>query len=204
VAIAVVAALLVAPAASAQTKWVRGIVASVGADTVTLKVGDKDMTFKVEKDTELIARGAGAASREAEKMGQPGVKFTDFVKVGEGLEVHYKEAGGTMTATEIRPRVNVPKEGVAPAERTGGSAKGTVSAVTGNSITVKGDKEYQFTVTPKTTVIGTGVGTKTRELKEKGQAATVRDLVGMGDMVIVSYREPGMEAIEIRIAMKGK
>jgi len=62
-ALALVASLLFAPVASAQEKWVRGSVVSVGADTLTVKAAGKDMTFKVDKGTELIARGAGTASR---------------------------------------------------------------------------------------------------------------------------------------------
>ena len=34
-------------------------------------------------------------------MGAAGVKFADFVKPGVGVEVHYKDVGGTLMATEV-------------------------------------------------------------------------------------------------------
>ena len=62
VAVVLLASLAAAPAVSAQTKYVRGTVASVGPDTVTVTVAGKEMTFKVTKDTELTARGGGPRS----------------------------------------------------------------------------------------------------------------------------------------------
>ncbi|RPI20378.1 MAG: hypothetical protein EHM57_08175 [Actinobacteria bacterium] len=63
-------------------------------------------------------------------------------------------------------------------------------------------KPMTFSVSPKTMVIGTGVGTKIRELKEAGKGATVPDLVGINDEVIVTYQDK--MASEIRIAMKAR
>jgi hypothetical protein len=201
-AIAVVASLVFAPVASAQGKVVRGKVVTVGTDTVTVNVAGKDLTFKVDKETDLIARGAGTAQRQAEKEGAPGVMLGKFVKPGEGVEVHYKEAGDVMTATEIRAGISVPESGamVAPT----GSARGVVGTVAADSITVKGEKEWTFKVDSKTVVIGTGVGTLTKKMKAEGKAPTITDLVGVGDTVIVSFKEAGgaMQAHEIRIATK--
>ena len=98
---ALVASLVFAPVASAQTKWVRGTVVSAAGDTVVVNAAGKDMTFKVDKTTELTARGAGTAQKEAEKMGASGVKIMDFVKPGVGVEVQYKDVGGVLMATEI-------------------------------------------------------------------------------------------------------
>jgi hypothetical protein len=202
-AIAVVASLVFVPVASAQGKVVRGKVVTVGTDTVTVNVAGKDLTFKVDKETDLIARGAGTAQRQAEREGTAGVMLGKFVKPGEGVEVHYKDAAGAMTATEIRAGIAVP-EGGAMVSVPSGSARGSVTAVAANSITVKGDKEWTFAIDSKTMVIGRGVGTITKQMKEKGQAPTVKDLVGVGDTVIVSFKEVGgaMQASEIRIATK--
>jgi len=201
-AIAVVASLVFAPVASAQAKVVRGNVVTVGTDTVTVNVAGKDLTFKVDKETDLIARGAGTAQRQAEKEGAPGVALGKFVKPGEGVEVHYKEAAGVMMATEIRAGISVPASGAVSVPT--GSAKGAVAAVAADSITVKGEKEWTFKVDAKTVVIGRGVGTLTKQFKEKGKAPTITDLVGVGDTVIVSFKEAGgaMQAHEIRIATK--
>ena len=201
-AIAVVASLVFAPVASAQGKVVRGKVVAVGADTLTVNVAGNDMTFKVDKETDLVARGAGTAQREAEKEGAAGVTFGKFVKPGDGVEVHYKETAGAMMATEIRAGIAVPEAGAVSVP--GGSGRGSVIDVAADSITVKGENEWKFMIDSKTVVIGRGVGTMTKQMKQKGQAPTVKDLVGVGDTVVVSFKEVGgvMRAHEIRIVSK--
>jgi hypothetical protein len=201
---AIVVSLVFAPVASAQTKWVRGTVVSVVADTVVIKAAGKDMTFKVDKTTELVARGAGTAQREAEAKGAGGVKLVDFVKPGVGVEVQYKEAGGVMTATEIHSGIVV-KEGAVTEEVTGGSARGSLLVVANDSITVKGaDKEWKFVVDTKTSVVGTGMGTINRKFKAEGKAPTMTDLLGAGDQVIVYFKEAGgvARASEVRVMTK--
>lgn len=203
-AIAVVASLVFAPVASAQGKVVRGKVVAVGTDSVTVNVAGTDLIFKVDKETDLVARGAGTAQREAEREGAPGVALGKFVKPGEGVEVHYTEAAGAMTATEIRAGIAVPGGAAMEMAAPSGSARGSVTDIAADSITVKGDKEWTFMINSKTVVIGRGVGTMTKQMKEKGQAPTVKDLVGVGDTVVVSFKEVGgaMQASEIRIAAK--
>jgi len=205
--LALVASLVFAPVSLAQTKWVRGTVVSVTGDTFVVKVAGTDMTFKVDKATELTARGAGTAQREAEKMGAPGVKFAEFVKPGVGVEVHYKDVAGTLTAIEVHSGL-APTEGTASAaaaETTGGSARGTISAISNASVTVKGDaQEWTFAVDPKTLVVGTGMGTITRQFKAEGKAPTITDLLGVNDKVIVYFKEAAgaKRASEIRVTAK--
>jgi len=202
-AVALVASLVFAPVASAQEKWVRGTVVSVTGDTLVVTVMGKDMSFKVDKSTQLTARGAGQAQRQAEAKGAEGVKLAEFVKPGTGVEVHYKDVGGTLTATELYP--GPVKEGASGPEATGGSARGTITAVGGASITVKGDaKEWTFAVDPKTAVVGTGLGTITRQFKEQGKTPTVADLLGVNDKVIVYFQDTAgaLKATEIRVTAK--
>ena len=204
VVVMVLAALLVAaPVASAQTKWVRGTVASLGPDTVTLTVAGKEMTFKVTKDTELTARGAGTAQRKAEMTGAAGVKFVDFVKPGVGVEIHYKDVGGVLTATDIHSGL-APSEGTTGAAAPGGSVRGTVTAISGTSITVKdGAKDWVFAVDGKTRVVGQGLGTLNEKFKAEGKAPTILDLVGVNDRVYVYYQEgANPRASEIRMILK--
>jgi hypothetical protein len=204
VLVAVVASIVFAPVASAQTKWVRGTVVSVVGDTVVVKAAGKDMTFKVDKNTVLTARGAGTAQRQAEMTGAAGVKLVGFVKPGVGVEVQYTEAGGVMTVTEIHSGITV-REGATGDEVTGGSANGTVTAIMGDTITVKGgDKEWKFAIDRKTTVVGVGLGTIDRQFKEQGKSPTITDLLGTNDKVIVYFKELGgaMRASEIRVTAK--
>ena len=205
VAVALVVALVWAPVTSAQTKYVRGTVVSVTGDTFVVKAGGTDMTFKVDKATELTARGAGKAQAAAEAKGAAGVKFSDFVKAGQGVEVHYKDVGGVLTAVEVHSGLP-PAEGTAPAaESAGGSARGTVTAISNASITVKGDaQEWTFTVDPKTSVMGTGLGTINRQFKEQGKSPTITDLLGVNDKVVVNFKEAAgaKRASEIRVTAK--
>jgi len=204
VALAVVASLVFAPVTSAQTKWVRGTVVSVSGDTFVVKAAGKDMTFKVDKATELTARGAGRAQAEAEKQGAAGVKFADFVKAGVGVEVHYKDVAGTLLATEVHSGLP-PTEGSVSAEVTGGSARGTVTAISNSSITVKGEaQEWTFTVDSKTLVLGTGMGTINRQFKEQGKSPTITDLLAANDKVVVYFKEAAgaKRASEIRVTSK--
>ena len=81
-AIVVVASLVLAPANSfaAQAKGKStGTVSAVGADSVTVKVAGKDMTFKVDAKTDVIATGAGTKTKEAKKEGMKGPKFSEVV-----------------------------------------------------------------------------------------------------------------------------
>jgi hypothetical protein len=201
---ALVASLVFAPVASAQTKWVRGTVVSAVGDTVVVTAAGKEMTFKVDKNTELMARGAGRAQREAEAKGAAGVKLTDFVKAGVGVEVQYKDVGGVLMANAIHSGVTV-REGAASEEVTGGSVRGAVTVVGNDSISVKGaDKEWKFMVDPKTAVVGTGLGTITRQFKEQGKSPTITDLLGVGDQVVVYFKDAGgtVRANEVRVMTK--
>ncbi len=207
--LAVVALLIPATAIVAvaqDTKWVRGKVTAIGADSVSVSIHGKDMKFTVDKDTTLTAEGAGTAARK-----EGGVKLADFVKVGEGLEVKYHEKGTMLHAAEIR-KVAVSGEGESSEDKKPASAApktetvmGTVTAVTQKSLTVKGSSEWTFDVDSKTEVTGQGVGTKIREMKEAGgKGATIVDLVGNGDSVTVVYHDMGAtkHAAEVRITRR--
>ena len=79
-------------------------------------------------------------------------------------------------------------------------AQGTVTAVTDNSLTVKGkDAEWTFTVDNKTDVIGKGMGTKETQLKEEKKSPRLTDFVKNGDEVAVSYNEASKLATRIRV-----
>lgn len=87
------------------------------------------------------------------------------------------------------------------------TAKGTISAVTGDSVTVKGDnaQEMTFKVDAKTKVVGKGGTTATREAQQKGEAGPkLSDVLKSGDQVEVKYTEAAgvMTASDIRITMK--
>ncbi len=206
VGIALVGYLLIAPpAAQAQeSKWVRGTVTSLSGDQLVVKVGGQDMTFTVDKSTEVIARGGGTAAREAKAKGEAGAKLGDILKPGEGVEVHYTTEGTTNKATMIRGGISntaMKAEG----ETEGKSVTGDVKAVTADKITVSAEgKEYEFAADPKIRVVGVGAGTMAREMKQKGQKPSLTEFLSDGDHVMVSYTDKGgtPQASEIRILRK--
>lgn len=82
------------------------------------------------------------------------------------------------------------------------SARGTVTAVGGDSITVKSaERELKFTVDPKTVLTASGAGTAERKAEAAGKPGTrLADFVKTGDAVEVTYQETGstMRATDIR------
>ena len=172
-----------------DTKTATGTVTAVGADSVTVKVMDKDMTFNVDAKTDVIASGAGHKSKAAQEKGMAGPKLADVLKPGQPVEVKYHDMGGTFHAASIRAVASAGGGAGSMSEPTKTLA-GTVKAVAADSLTVTGAdmKDMVFSVDAKTLVVGTGIGTKSQE---KGGKVTVADLLGMGDKVTVTYHETG-------------
>ena len=175
------------PAAMAQgTKTVKGSVAVLGADSITVRVGEKDMTFAVDAKTQIVAPGGSTKTREAKAEGKTGPMLTDVVKVGQAVEVSYHEQG--MHAATVRAVVVPPAPG--PAAPKAMTATGVVSAVSGNSLTIKGKAgDTTFAIDSKTTVSGTGIGTADRKLREGGEKPTITVFVKEGDTVTVTYQD---------------
>src|SRR5829696_3390083 len=72
------------------------------------------------------------------------------------------------------------------------SASGTVSAVSNDSLTVKGKTdEWTFAVDKSTTVKAKGATHKTAAMKADGKATAITDFVKTGDMVMVRYHDMG-------------
>jgi hypothetical protein len=85
------------------------------------------------------------------------------------------------------------------------TASGVVSAVSGDSLTVKGkdagkDAEWTFHVDAKTTVIGKGAGTKAKDMKDAKKPTQIVDFVKTGDAVTVKYDDATKHASEVRLA----
>lgn len=211
VAIAVV--LGVAVVAAQGTKTVRGSVAKTGPNAVTVKVGDRDMTFVVDSSTQVIARGGSTATRKAQAEGKPGTPYTDIVKAGQGVEVAYHESGMHAASIRVLPSVPPPPPPAATTGQAAGAApktmraSGVVSAVTGSSLTIKGSGgETTFVIDSKTNVIGRGAGTKAKAMKSEGQKTTIGDFVHTGDTVNVTYKEEGgaKHASQVRVTAQAK
>jgi hypothetical protein len=206
------AVLVAAAPALAQTKTVKGSVTNVGASSITVKVAGKDMTFNVDTKTTVVAKGASTKTREAQAAGKTGPGITEVVKMGEPVEVVYHEK--EMHADTVRAISSVPAASSAKSEAAKGeaaakpkamTAAGVVSAVTGNSLTIKEKSgDATFSVDNKTVVSGTGLGTAGRKLMEAGGKPTLGDFVKDGDTVSVTYHDAGgtKTASTVRIVHK--
>jgi uncharacterized low-complexity protein len=72
------------------------------------------------------------------------------------------------------------------------TATGKVSAVTADSVTVKGkDGEWKFDVDKATTVVAKGGSTKMAAIKKDNKPAVVTEFVSVGDDVSVKYHDLG-------------
>jgi Domain of unknown function (DUF5666) len=88
------------------------------------------------------------------------------------------------------------------------TAKGTVTAVSADSVTVKaGAQDMKFVVDSSTTVTASGAGTKTRKAAAEGKKPAVNELLTAGTPVEVRYHDQGgtLHAASIRaIASAGE
>jgi hypothetical protein len=77
---------------------------------------------------------------------------------------------------------------------------GTVASISPDAITINArDEQVKLVVDTKTKVVGTGVGTKTAEMKKDKKTPQIIDLVKIGDVVSASYDETSKQAKEVRI-----
>ena len=88
------------------------------------------------------------------------------------------------------------------------NAMGTVSAVTVDSLTVKGKgtDTWTFTIDKDTTVTAKGATHKTLELKAEGKTNKLTEFVKVGDSVTVGYHDLGAKkhAATIRVTAQAK
>jgi hypothetical protein len=196
------------PLAAAQdTKTTRGSVTAVGGSSITVKTGDATQTFNIDDKTDITARGASTATRTARAAGKAGPTIADIVKVGDGVEIKYHEAGMHAASVRVLPQsanLNPPPPPPPPAPKTM-TATGVVTAVTGTSLTLKTKEgEQTFVIDAKTEVVGKGLGTKSAQAKEAGKTTVLSDFVGAGDEVGVRYteRDGAKHASEVRVDRK--
>jgi len=206
----------VVTAVAQPTKSVSGTITAVGPDSVTVKVKDQDMKFTVDHTTDVITHGGTTATLAAKSSGKSGPALSTLVKPGQHVEVKYHEQamhaasvrvlGGT-TPAPATAATTAPEKPKAPAEEKPKSmtASGTVTAMTGSSLTVKtaaGDST--FSIDSKTKIIGTGLGTKSKEAAAEGKKQVLADVIGVGDSVSVTYHDVAgaKHAAEVRLRQK--
>ena len=98
---AAAAAASASPASAASTT-ANGKVKSVTGTSLVVTDNGKDLTFVVDKDTKVLAKGAGTATQAAGGS----IAFTKLVGVGDEVSVSYAGTGQAMRATEVRIAVS--------------------------------------------------------------------------------------------------
>ena len=77
---------------------------------------------------------------------------------------------------------------------------GKVTAVSSDSVTVSGKAgEEKLVVDSKTTVVGRGLGTKSKEMKKDEKPTKIDDFVKVGDEVTAKYDDVTKHASEVRV-----
>jgi hypothetical protein len=76
----------------------QGKVKSITGGVLTLEWDGRDATFAVDRDTNVLVRGASKATRKG------GVPITDLVHNGDIVRVSYRDVNGSMTVSEIQIR----------------------------------------------------------------------------------------------------
>ncbi len=197
------------PALAQGTKTVKGSVKEVGANTITVSVAGKDMTFNVDAKTNVVAHGGSTKAKAAEAAGKTGPGIAEVLKAGEAVEVAYHEAGMHADTVKVIPSVPPPPPPAAKEaedQKTKATTEsGVVSAVTGNSLTVKGKAgETTFTVDGKTVVSGSGFGSAGQKITDAGGKVTLSEFVHTGDSVTVTYHDTGVAKMASKVHVTKK
>lgn len=198
------ALMLAVPGYAQETKTARGTVSAVSADSITVKAGAQDVKVMVDAKTEVIAAGGSTATRAAAAKGAAGPRLAELVKIGDNVEVSYRESGGIAHATAVRKVRSAGAGGgsVSAGKPATMTSNGTVTTISGNALTISGSSggggtfTQTFTVDATTKVVADGAGTASAKGK-----VTITDLVAKGNQVTVTYREAAdaLHATEVRV-----
>jgi hypothetical protein len=198
-------ATFVGPAGAQESKSARGTVTAIAGDSVTVKAGTQELKFTVDAKTTVVVEGGGTADRAAAAKGT-GPKLAELLKVGEAVEVSYRESAGVLLATSVRRVSSAGASGGGTSDQKAAekseTASGNVTDVTQTSLTIAGSGSggtkftQTYTIDANTKVVGEGVGTAA----SKGKV-TITDLVKKGDPVTVTYTASGstVRATEVRV-----
>ena len=189
--------------AVAQSKEFRGQVLTVSNSSLAVQAGEKALNFLIDKDTLLQANGAGTRTRDAKAAGKEsaGIKVTDYLKPGGAVLVSYREVDGKNRALSIRSissAGSVGGEAATSVEATK-NALGTVKSISGARLILdQGGHDMTFTIDHETDVLARG---GTRATKNAGGGVRITDIVHVGDLVRVQYRDVNgsMTAFEVQL-----
>ena len=198
----VLAVLVGHAAAEAQSKEIRGSAVAVSDSFLSVKAGEQTLSFVINRDTLVEAKGASTRTRRAESAGNsPAIKVTDYVKPGDPVLVSYRAADGKNLALAVRPISAVGTTGAAAGSTKNIQAK--VKSISGNALILdQNGRDVRFTLDRETDVLAIGA---TRATRKAGGSVPITDLVHAGDIVWVEYLEAAgsMKAVEVQVRMRG-
>ena len=93
--------------AAAKALTASGVVSAVSADSLTVKGKGGEWTFAVDKDTHVSASGASRKTAALKGDKKPST-ISEYVKVGDAVDVKYHEQGTSKHAADVRVRASVP------------------------------------------------------------------------------------------------
>jgi hypothetical protein len=93
--------------AAEKTLTASGVVSAVTADSLSVKGKGGEWTFGVDKDTHVRASGASRKTSALKSDKKPTV-ITEYVKVGDSVDVKYHEKGTTKHAADVVVRSSLP------------------------------------------------------------------------------------------------
>jgi hypothetical protein len=99
-AIAAVPSFASAQTAAAKTMNAQGTVSAVSPESITVKGKTDTMTFMIDKETSVTAKGATHKSLALKQDGKSTV-LTDFVKAGDTVTIAYHDMGSMKHAARI-------------------------------------------------------------------------------------------------------
>lgn len=93
-------------AAADAVKNVEGKVKSIAGTTLVVEQNGRDVTYAIDRDTDVLAIGGTRATKKAGGS----LPITDLVHVGDLVRIGYQDVNGSMKAREIqiRSRATVP------------------------------------------------------------------------------------------------
>jgi hypothetical protein len=169
----------------------KGTISAIGGQSLTVRVGDRDMVFNVDAKTVVQARGAATKATQLAATGQPGPRLKDILQSGQTVAVTYSDLGIALRASTIKA---MPNASATPRTNADMHSAGVVKALGADWITISGKSgggasfEQTFKVDPKTKVFAKGAGTATAATGGRG---LFDQLVASGDHVRISYRKNG-------------
>ncbi len=181
--------------ASAQDKAARGKATAVTNVSLTVKVGDRELTFDVDSKTLVQTQGSGQTPG-VPSTNAGGMKLTSLIQSGETVRVTYRDVKGRNLATEITRIPSTGSGGRTPVAVVN-AATGTVKSITDSSLVLMTEgTAATFAIDRETVLVGRNAGAP---MSERHASAT--HLFSPGETVSVSYMTVAgtMRATEIRV-----